>query len=278
MIRPSVIKRFRAFTGLVAVAAFVAASPAFARAADQPVLLYSQYLNAPGENRYPVDGNYRPAMEGLDQEFDIRVDAEPLTAERLAGVKVLLIVNPNQSAHQTNPPPHRLSAEEGIALYNWIYAGGGLILMGNQENHNLEIDSINQHLLRLVGLKWVNRYTDAKRLVLPPDLPIVGGLAWAYYTGNLVEVTPHHPAKARSLVENDLTQKPAMGPRDEPGSLLAIAEVGAGRIAVVTDSGWLANWALGGQGVGGVAIKEQDNLEIMLRLTRWVAGINPVRD
>lgn len=247
-------------------------------AADKPVLLYSHYLNAPGENRYPADGHFSQVMEALREEFTVKVDAEPLTPGKLAGVKVLLVANPNADAHQSNPPPHHLTGSEGIALYNWVHAGGGLILMGNQENHNLEIDSLNEHFLRLIGLKWVNRYTDAKQLKLPETLPILGGLTWAYYTGNLVEVTPQHPAKARSLVENDLAQKPAKGVRDEQGSLLAIAEVGAGRVVVVTDSGWIANWAFEEKGAGGVAITGQDNVEIMLRLTRWVAGLKPGRE
>ena len=61
------------------------------------------------------------------------------------------------------------------------------------------------------------------------------------------------------------------GARDEPGALLAIAEPGRGRVAVVTDAGWITDDALLGKGIGGVAIPEQDNLEIFRRLIRWAA-------
>ncbi len=47
-----------------------------------------------------------------------------------------------------------------------------------------------------------------------------------------------------------------------------------GRVAVVTDSGWITDSALNGQGIGNVAIKEQDNWEIFRRLARWAAGLS----
>jgi hypothetical protein len=52
---------------------------------------------------------------------------------------------------------------------------------------------------------------------------------------------------------------------------MASAEPGRGRVIVVTDAGWLANFALNEEGVGGVAIKGQDNWEICRRLARWAA-------
>ncbi len=241
-------------------------------AADKPVLLYSQRLNAPGENRYPADGNYSQAMAALREEFTVRTNAEPLNARTLADVKVLLIANPNDVAHATNPPPHHLSPDDAIALYNWIVGGGSLILMGNQENHNLETENINR-FLGLIGLKWLPQHTDAKKLTLSDDVALIGGLNWAYYTGNQIEIAKNHPARPRALVMNDLDQKPVRGPRDEAGCLLAVAEPGKGRVVVVTDAGWICNWAFEEQGVGGVAIEGQHNREILLRLARWAGKL-----
>jgi hypothetical protein len=70
-----------------------------------------------------------------------------------------------------------------------------------------------------------------------------------------------------------LSQKPLKGTRDEAGVLLATAEPGKGRVVVVTDSGWIADFAFSEEGVGGVSIKGQDNWEIFRRLTRWAAGL-----
>jgi hypothetical protein len=105
---------------------------------------------------------------------------------------------------------------------------------------------------------------------------VIGGLRWAYYTGNLVRLQPDHPARPRALVTNDLLQKPEKGARDQAGVLMAAAELGRGRVVVITDSGWISNDALSGKGIGDVAIKEHDNLQILRRLMLWLVRA-PVR-
>ncbi|MDB6022298.1 MAG: hypothetical protein JWQ04_2155 [Pedosphaera sp.] len=246
-------------------------------APKKPVLLYSRYFNAAGESRYLPDGNYRQILDHLRTEFDVRVHSQPLNADTLADVNVVLVANPSDKAAGTNPPPPHVSPADIAALTHFVQAGGGFIVMGNQENHNLETRDMNQLLLRF-GLQFTNLYTDAKRLVLPRETPLIGGLRWAYYTGDLVLITPSHPAKPRPLILNDLAQKPLGGPRDTPGALLAIADPGRGHVAVVTDAGWLSNDALSGKGIGNVAITEHDNWEIFRRLARWAAGERPIAE
>ena len=236
----------------------------------KPVLLYSRYYNAEGENRYEPDGTYRQVVRRLREDFDVRIHNKPLTTGVLADVKLLFIVNPSDKAVGNRPPPPHVSAADIKALTEFVGKGGGLIVSGNQENHNLEVDDMNK-LLAQFGIQATNLYTDAKKLVLPKATPIIGGLRWAYYTGNLLLIDAASPAKPRSLVLNDLNQKPEKGARDQAGCLLAVAEPGNGRVVVVTDSGWLADWAFDEQGIGGVAIKGQDNWEIFRRLTHWAA-------
>ncbi len=248
----------------------MAAAVAPVYAADNPVFLYSQYFNASGENRYSAAGNYSQVLEALEKTYFVKVNDKQLNAATLSGTKLILIANPNDQPHGTNPPPHHIKGDDAIELYNWVQRGGGLILMGNQENHNLETRDVNQ-FLRLMGLKWSDNYTDSKRIELPADFPILGGLTWAYYTGNQIEITPGHPSNARCLIENTTDQPTLTGRRNTEGCLLAIAEVGKGRVVLVTDAGWIANWALNEEGVGGIAIKNQDNLEIFLRLAKWAA-------
>lgn len=242
----------------------------------KPVLLYSRYYNAIGESRYLPDGTYREILMRLRDEFDVPVHSQPLNAQTLAGVNVLLIANPSDKAVGTNPPPPHVTAADIGALTRYVEQGGGLIVMGNQENHNLEIADMNKLLFRF-GLQFTNLYTDVKKLVLPRETPVIGGLRWGYYTGNLVLITPDHPAKPRPLVLNDLAQKPLNGPRDTSGALLAVAEPGRGHIAVVTDAGWISNDALSEKGIGGVAVKGQDNWEIFRRLAHWAAGTTSTR-
>jgi hypothetical protein len=256
---------------MVALTCVALAGAARAGEAGKPVLLYSRYFNAKGEGRYEAEGTYRDVMAKLRDSFEVRVNDQPLNAQTLKGVAVVLIANPSDKAVRNNPPPNHCSAEDVRELTQFVNDGGGLIAMGNQENHNLEIVDFNR-LLGAFGMRFENRYTDAKGLTLPADVPIIGGLRWAYYTGNQVVLEPNNASKARGLVINDLTQKPQGGKRDEPGILLAVAEPGKGHVVVATDAGWISNDALSGKGIGGVAIKPNDNWEICLRLTKWAAG------
>jgi hypothetical protein len=123
-------------------------------------------------------------------------------------------------------------------------------------------------------MAFENVYTDAKPLAIPAATPVIGGLRWAYYTGNQVRIDPAHPARPQALVVNDLRVKPVGGPRDAAGCLLATARPGKGRVVLVTDSGWVTDMALGGEGIGGVAIREHDNWEIFRRLVRWAGGVD----
>ena len=244
------------------------------RAADtQPVFLYSRYFNAQGEARYLPDGNFKDVLQRLGKDFAVRVHDQPLTAETLAGVKMVMIANPSDQAVANHPRPHHFAAADVAALQRFVENGGALIVLGNQENHNLETEDTNR-LLRQFGLQFTNRYTDAKLLPLPKETPVIGGLRWGYYTGNQILIEAQHAARPRALVNNDLHVNPAQGPRDAPGALLAVAEPGRGRVIVVTDAGWLCDWAFEEKGVGGVALHGQDNWEIFHRLVRWAGQMN----
>lgn len=240
----------------------------------KPVFLYSRHYNAEGETRYLPDGTFKSLLARLREHFDLRIHAEALAKETLADVKLVLIANPNDKAAGNRPPPPHFSRADIQAITRFVEAGGGLIIMGNQENHNLEVEDTNK-LLSGFGIQFTNLYTDAKQLVLPRQTPVIGGLRWAYYTGNLLRLDASHVARPQPLVQNDLTRKPPKGTRDQAGVLLATAALGKGRVVVVTDSGWITDDALSGKGIGGVAIAEQDNWEIFLRLANWAAGRTP---
>ncbi|PYM11029.1 MAG: hypothetical protein DME18_15175 [Verrucomicrobia bacterium] len=173
----------------------------------KPVLLYSRHYNAEGENRYLPDGTYKQVMQRLREDFEVRMHNKPLTRETLADVKLLFIVNPSDKAVGNNPAPPHVTAADIKVLTEFVRNGGGLIVSGNQENHNLEIADVNR-LLAQFGIQATNLYTDAKKLVLPRETPMIGGLRWAYYTGNLLLLDSSHPAKPRALVMNDLNQMP----------------------------------------------------------------------
>jgi len=264
------MKALSLFLGL---ALAIAAAVPRLHAADstKPVLLFSRYFNAVGDTRYTADGAYKEVLARLSADFEIRSNDAPLTKASLAGVKVLLIANPNDTAVGTNPPPHHADATDAELLQQFVRNGGGLVLLGNQENHNLEVNDMNKVIGRF-GLQETNVYTDAKLIAIPRSAPVIGGLKWGYYTGNSILLDSSNPAKPFSFVTNDLKQPPAKGPRDAAGILMAGAKSGKGRVLVSTDSGWLADWSFNDKGVGGVSLKGQQNWEICRRLMLWVAG------
>ncbi len=253
---------------LGAVASLLLAGASWA--ADKPVFLYSRYFNAPGEARYLPDGNYKDLLQRLETDFTVRVSSNALDAASLRDVNVVLVANPSDKAVGANPPPHHVDARDIAELTKFVERGGALIVMGNQENHNLDVEHVNE-LLKQFGMQMTNLYTDAKLLPIPASTPVIGGLRWGYYTGNLVLLDASHPAKPRALVTNDLSVKPPKGTRDQAGVLMAAARPGRGHVIAVTDAGWLADWAFKEEGVGGVALKGQDNYEIFLRLAKWAA-------
>jgi hypothetical protein len=246
-------------------------------ATRKPVFLYSRYFNAEGESRYLPAGTYRDVLQRLETQFDVGAHVEPLTDANLAGVKVVLIANPSDKAVGNHPAPHHFSTADIEVLTRYVRNGGGLIIMGNQENHNLDIEDTNK-LLAGFGIAFTNLYTDVKKLAVPRDTPVIGGLTWAYYTGNLLLLNTNHPAKPRALVINDLSQMPLNGTRNQAGVLLAVAELGPGHIVVVTDAGWISNDVLADKGIGGVVITNHDNWKMFRRLTAWAAGVaDPAR-
>ncbi len=257
--------------GSLAMALFVLQDAAGAEPSDRPVILYSRYFNAEGETRYLPEGTYSEVLKKLRAEFDVQVHDKPLDETTLADVDVVLISNPSAEAIGDNPAPHHFSTDDIKQLTRFVADGGGLIVMGNQDDHNMEITATNQ-LLTQFGMHLVNDYTDVKSIRIPADSPIIGGLLWAYYIGDRVALDKDHRAKPRSLVDNDVSVKPLSGNRNHKGSLLAVSEPGKGRVVVVSDGGWLLNMVLSGEEVVGAAIEDNDNWEIFRRLAMWAAG------
>ena len=125
--------------GALVAALFLAGSAAFLFAADpapakKPVLLYSRYFNAEGENRYLPDGTYKAILEKARGTFDVRTSHEPLNRQTLAGVNVVLIANPSDKANGKNPPPHHFSDEDIRELTRFVENGGGFIIMGDRKS------------------------------------------------------------------------------------------------------------------------------------------------
>src|SRR5947207_8032163 len=78
----------------------------------KPVLLYSRYFNAEGEDRYLPDGNYKAFLEKLRGDFEVVVHNKPLRAQTLKGIDLILIANPSDKSAKGHVAPHHFSAQD----------------------------------------------------------------------------------------------------------------------------------------------------------------------
>jgi hypothetical protein len=271
---PHTMHRRSIFALLVLLGCFLPAAGPLQAQTGKPVLLYSRAWNAEGESRYQPDGSYSAILAKMKESFEVRIGEGPVTAASLSGVSVILIANPSDKAVEGHPAPRHLVTEDRTILMDYVKKGGGLIVMGNQENHNLETQETNR-LLSEFGMKWEDRYTDIKGLALPAATPVIGGLKWAYYSGNTLVLESAHSAQPKALVPNDVSVPPMNSKRNEPGVLLGVATPGSGRVVVATDAGWISNSVLAGKGIGGFTVPGDDNVEIFRRLVKWAGGGNP---
>jgi hypothetical protein len=237
----------------------------------KPVLLYSRAWNAEGETRYQPDGSYSMILAKLKDSFTVTTSKETPTPASLKDVAVVVVANPSEKPVGKGPEPRHIGPDDRKTLLSYLQSGGGLILMGNQENHNLETVETNL-LLAEFGIHWESRYTDIKGISLPAETPIIGGLKWGYYSGNTLVLSDTHAAKPAAIVTNDIAQAPLNGPRNEKGILLATATPGKGHVVAVTDAGWIGNPVLEGKGIGGTVVPGDDNLAIFTKLALWAAG------
>ena len=255
-----------------------------ATAADQPakpVLLYSLYYHAEGEQQYLPDGNYSEFLGRLKEDFDVRVNADRPSPATLKGVAVLMIVNPSDVARGGKTPPH-VDERDAYEIALFVQNGGGLFFMSNQTPaHNCEKRDSNR-LLAQFGIQVLHFDVGVKDIPIPKTAPIIGGLKWKYIYGCVLDIRPDHFAHPRAVVENDPAVPVLVGPVDPAkkgpdvplgevgpkGPILAVAEAGIGRVVVSTDGGWVANGT----------VEQPDNWEIAKRLFRWVARIEKKDD
>jgi unsaturated rhamnogalacturonyl hydrolase len=109
-----------------------------------------------------------------------------ITPPALAGVRVLIIVDPDTPAETADP--QYIMPDEIAAIEGWVRSGGRLVLLGNDKG-NAEFEHFNQ-LAGRFGIEFLEEtYPKVKGkgiLIAKGDTPIFEGAAEAY----LVEVAP----------------------------------------------------------------------------------------
>jgi hypothetical protein len=201
---------------------------------------------------HPQDSSYAQAAERLRAwDMDVRAQTEgTLTPEVLERVDVLVIAHPSDPRWERTVPGGGplLSRAEIDAIDAWVRAGGGLVVLAEEEQE--KYGNNLQELVAPYGVRInndvVSDYThhrDAPHWVLA-ELPaariggvdLLSGVASAcFYRAATLELSGDARAIART--------SPAASVPDAP--LAAVVEVGAGRVVVLGDSDLFGDDCLG---------------------------------
>ena len=219
---------------------------------------------------HPQDSSYERAAQAL-RARDLAVVAHhgaPLDAGALAGADVLVLAHPSEPRWERTVPGGSplLSDAELDAITEFVHAGGGLIVLGEEE-HDKYANNLNA-LLERFGIRIANdavsdyeHHDGAPHWVLADlaagargdgvDLLARVGSACFYRAGRL----ELHDG-ARPLARTFAT---ASAPR---ATLLAAAEHGTGRVVVTADSDLF----------GDDCFAAHDHEELWCNLVHWAAG------
>ncbi len=238
---------------------------------------------------HPADSSYATAAASLAaRDFEVLPNADrPLVRENLAGADVLVIAHPSDPKWEatTNSRSPRFTDAELDAIEEFVRGGGGLIVLGETEQEKYG-NNLND-LLKRFGIEIENRtvqdyehHHSAPSWVLAQlENGTANGARAAGDAPRMDLLARVHQAcfyRAGTLALHDGARviartSPTASPPDAP--LAAIAEYGAGRVAVLADSDLF----------GDDCIAELDNESLWLNLVYWAAqpafaGLVPVAD
>ena len=214
----------------------------------------------------PANASYQIAADALNAR-DFRVErniAAPLSAEALADAGVLALVHPCDPRWErtTSANSPALSAQEIDDVLEFVRAGGGLLVITEYE-HDKYGDNLND-LLAPAGVRIENGKVFDRTSCLhenpewfiaqpAPESPLAH-LAQRACFFRAGWVAPEDPSAVAWEASPDAHPAGA--------GVIALARLGAGRIAVVTDS-----VIFGDERIGAF-----DHLQLWLNLVHWLAA------
>jgi hypothetical protein len=217
---------------------------------------------------HPADSSYARAA-ALLAEHDLAVAAHergPLDADALAGADVLVIAHPSEDAWEFVVPggSPRLSGEEIDAIEAFVADGGGLIVLGEEEQakYGNNLDELVARFEIAIESRAVSDYEQHREsphwiladLERQPDgVDLLARVeAACFYRATTLQ--PHNGARVLARASTTASA---------PGApLLAVTEHGAGRVVVVGDSDLF----------GDDCIDELGHAALWLNLVHWAAA------
>ena len=214
----------------------------------------------------PANASYQIAADALAaRDFSVERNlAAPLTRESLAGVGVVAFLHPCDPRWERTTSTHSpaLSPEEIDAVREFVRGGGGLLVVTEYE-HAKYGDNLNE-LLAPAGIRIENgkvfdrtacAHDNAEWILTAPtpDSPL-GHLAEraCFYRAGWVQVE----GGAQIAWQASAMAHP------QAAGVIALGRLGAGRVAVVTDSVLFGDERIG----------THDHLQLWLNLTHWLAA------
>jgi hypothetical protein len=218
---------------------------------------------------HPADSSYAHAADALrSRGFDVRAhEAGRLDADALAGSAVLVVAHPSDPKWERTVPGSGsplFSPAEVDAIEAWVHAGGGLILLAEEEQEKYGNNLADLAALFGIGIandvvsdyehhhhapSWVlaelgDGRAGADVLARVKDVCFYRGTTLAPQNGARVLARTHATASSPYA------------------ALLAVTEHGAGRVAVLADSDLFGDDCIG----------ELDHEALWLDLVHWVAA------
>ncbi len=214
----------------------------------------------------PQSSSYSRAAELLaERDFEVLRNRDaPLTPDLLAVADVLALLHPCDPRWErtTSDGPPALAPEEISAVLAWVRAGGGLLVVTEYE-HDKYGDNLND-LLAPAGLHIENSRVFDRSACVP------GNPEWLFATPAPGSPLGHLASRACFYRAGSCTMKDGAraawcaSAQAHPAQACVIggAELGLGRIVVVTDS-----LLFGDEHIG-----EHDHLQLWLNITHWLAA------
>jgi hypothetical protein len=216
---------------------------------------------------HPADASYVQAAEALRRRaFTVRANPDrALDAALLAEADVLVLAHPSDRRYErtVSDRPPRLSAAELDAVEAWVRAGGGLLVLGETE-HEKYANGLND-LLGRFGLAIEHDFVQdyGHHLGTTPSwvlADVAEGRRGA--SGDLLARVRELCFYRAGTVSGGEPLAFASPTSSAPGApLAAVAEAGAGRVAVLADSDLFGDDCLG----------DLDHAALWTDLVHWLA-------